>query len=96
MAVMGYDGVEAVNALNTAVENDVELQEIFKRANDEVANAFSDKGSIVSGDLGKACAGVWGNGSRDFFSKELMRRTNSFLMDKVLPIIIIEQRLSSD
>lgn len=87
MAFMGYDGVEAVNALNTAIANNDELNQLFSKANNEVFNAFNAEGGVVGGILGQVCANIWGNGSRDFFQKELMKKTEFFLMDKVLPII---------
>ena len=87
MAIFGYDGFEAVKALNEAIENNDDLKEKFARANEEVNHAFTNNGAVLGGALGEICAGIWNAGSRNSFETKLRTKTEAFLMQKVLPII---------
>jgi hypothetical protein len=82
-----FNSQDAVQHLREAMEQNVELTEVFDKASRDVSNAFTNAGDVVSGTIGTACANCWGDGSSDYFKKKLLIETEKFLIDKVERII---------
>lgn len=87
MAVMAFNGDEAIVGLRKSIEDNEELKDALNGASQKICNSFNDSGAVIGGRLGNIMANVWGDGSADFFKNRLQVETERFLLDKVNRII---------
>jgi hypothetical protein len=96
MAKESFNAQEAQDALKKALSENDELITKFNETNQKVANAFTNSGDAVKGRIGEAAANCWGDGSGDFFSKNLSVKTEDFLARRVNEILqTMDQFVSS-
>mgnify|MGYP007069902819 CR=1 FL=1 len=87
MAQESFNAQEAEQALKKALTENDDLISKFNETNQKVANAFTNSGDAVKGRLGEAAANCWGDGSGDFFTKNLSVKTEDFLTRRVNEIL---------
>ncbi len=87
MAKESFNAQEAQDALKKALSENDELITKFNETNQKVANAFTNSGDAVKGRIGEAAANCWGDGSADFFTKNLSEKTADFLTRRVTEIL---------
>ena len=87
MARESYNAQEAQAALKNSLNNNQELVDKVNQTNEKVASAFTASGDSLKGALGEAAANCWGDGTGDFFSKNLSQKTEEFLSNRVPQIL---------
>ena len=87
MAHEAFNAQEAEAALKRALTENDDLINKFNETNQKVANAFTSSGDAIKGKMGEAAANCWGDGSADFFTKNLSVKTEDFLTRRVTEIL---------